>query len=575
MNSITRLLTLLKPQLPLMILGSILAVITVIANISLLAISGWFISMMAIAGLAGVTTNYFTPAAIIRFLAIVRTAGRYAERLLTHRATFNALSALRYYFYCRLEPLLPYYKLHLQTADILARLQQDIDQLDNFYLRVLLPTIVAIVTVPLVCWGISFISPTLVTVVGVMLAFVGVLLPWFMLQLSRHTAKQQTQLGSRLKLELIDGMNAMREMLVYQVSDKYQRSLHSISTHYHASELKLHKLTAIMNAVTFLVINLTVFASLYLLIPQVQQSQLEPQFVASAALLILVCFETVMSMPLALQILPQVQASADRLFEIIDKPVPVNEGTETASVGNIEFSNLSFTYPDAKAPALCDINLTIAPSDKVAIIGASGAGKSTLVNLLMGFWPTESNQLTLNNTDINDLTSESLRTHISLMNQQGHLFHATLADNLRLANPNASEAQIMHACDIAGLTPLVEQLELGLNTWLGETGTGLSGGEAQRLQIAQAILRDAHVMILDEPTRGLDRTTESSVIDKLFNHLSESQDDKAMILITHKPLLLSKMDQIIVMDEGRIITQGTHEELLDNNEYYRQLLNYF
>lgn len=574
MNSLLRLLTLLKPQLPLMLLGSLLAVITVVANISLLAISGWFISVMAIAGLAGVTANYFTPAAIIRFLAIVRTAGRYAERLLTHRATFNALSALRYYFYCRLEPLLPYYKLHFQTADILARLQQDIDQLDNFYLRVLLPTIVAIITVPLVCWGISFISPTLAMVVGAMLIFVGVLLPLFMLKLSHKTAKTQAALGSQLKLELIDGMNAMREMLVYQVSDKYQRSINSISTQYHASEVKLHQLTALMNAVTFLVINVTVFASLYLLIPQVQQSQLAPQFVASAALLILVCFETVMSMPLALQILPQVQASADRLFEIIDKPVPVNEGVEEVTMGKIVFSDLNFTYPDSSTPALQAINLTIAPTDKVAIIGASGAGKSTLVNLLMGFWPTKSGQLTINDVDINKLNTESLRTHISLMNQQGHLFHATLADNLRLANPKATESQMLAACDIAGLTSLIDQLEFGLKTWLGETGTGLSGGESQRLQIAQAVLRDANVMILDEPTRGLDRKTEKHVINKLFNHVSQT-NEKAMILITHKPLLLAQMDNIIVMDGGQIIAQGTHEELLSNNEYYRQLLNYF
>lgn len=585
MNPLVRLMKLLKPQLPLMLLGTLLSIITVMANIGLLAISGWFITIMAIAGLSGVTANYFTPAAIIRFLAIVRTAGRYAERLLTHRATFNTLAALRYYFYTRLEPLLPYYRVNFKSADILSRLQQDIDELDNFYLRVLLPTLVAIVTIPLVGWGVSFISAALAFVIVGALVMVGIVLPIVILLLSKQRAQRQAKLSSELKIELVDGMASMRELLVYQIAGQYQQSINKISEHYHSSELHLHRLHALATALTFLTINATVFASLYLLVPQVQTGNLQPEFVASAALMILVCFETVINMPLACQILPKVNDSAARLFEIIDKPIPNIGGDIAATTGPIKFNGLNFRYPDGHDFALKGINLSIEQGNKVAVIGASGAGKSTLVNLLMGFWPVPpaavnsgiaekvTSGITINDIDLNQLNTESLRGHIALMSQNSHLFHATIADNLRLANPQATEAEMYEVCEITGLMPFINELEDGFNTWLGETGSGLSGGQKQRLCLAQVLLRNSQVLILDEPTKGLDRRSERNIITNLFTQLERSR--QSLLLITHKPLMLQRMDNIIVMDEGKVVAQGDHKTLMESNDYYRSLLNYF
>ena len=573
MKPLWRLVQLIKPQLPLMLLGSLLAIITVLANISLLAVSGWFITTMAIAGAAGVSTNYFTPGAVIRFLAIVRTSGRYAERLLTHRATFNTLAALRYYFYSRLEPLLPYYSARLQAADMLARLQQDIDQLDNFYLRVLLPFILALVSVPLLAWGISFISPALAMFLIVALIFVGVLLPVIMLLVSHKRASQQAMLASQLQISLVDGIAAMRDMLIYQIAQPYQQSMAALSQRYHENQLQLHRLQSLTNAITFLTINTCVFACFYLLIPQVQTGNLTPALVAGTTLLVLVCFETVINMPLACQILPQVHASAKRLFEIIDKPLPRPSGSTAVTTGAIRFTNLSFRYPESDQDALHNINLAIAPGEKVAIIGASGAGKSTLVNLLMGFWPTTPASLTIAGVDINQLCPQSLRQHISLLSQHGHLFHATIADNLRLANPDASEQQMREVCAQTGLLSFIDELPAGLNTWLGETGSGLSGGQSQRLKLSQVLLRHSQLLILDEPTKGLDRQSEQVLIAGLFEHLQTS--GQSMLMITHKPLMLQNMDRIVVLEKGRIIAQGAHTELLAGNEYYRQLLNYF
>ena len=202
MKVFIRLIRLLKPQLPLMLLGALLSVITVLANISLLAVSGWFITLMAIAGTSGITVNYFTPAAIIRFLAIVRTAGRYGERMLTHRATFNALADLRHYFYQQLEPLLPYYRINLRSGDLLARLQQDIDNLDNFYLRVLLPMIVALISVPIVCYALALFS--LAWLMLSALLVVALIFPVISYFASTTLSKEKSHLECHLTEELVN-----------------------------------------------------------------------------------------------------------------------------------------------------------------------------------------------------------------------------------------------------------------------------------------------------------------------------------------------------------------------------------
>jgi len=588
MSVFIRLIILLKPQLPLMMLGALLSVLTIVANISLLAVSGWFITLMAMAGSTGISVNYFTPAAVIRFLAIVRSVGRYGERVLTHRATFNALAYLRHYFYQQLEPLLPYYRLDLRAGDLLARLQQDIDQLDNFYLRVLLPLVVASISVPLVCLALALISPVVALIMATALGVIGLLLPLISFYLAREGAKQKSAVESRLKLELVGAIGAIKELLVYQMSQGVSRTITELSDKFYQLQYQFVKTNAALSAVTFLVTHLVALVCLLYLAPLGSNVAVafDPKIVVAITLLILVSFETVNALPLALQILPQTLASARRLFEIIDRQVPKDHGTVKVVTGDICFNNFSFSYPNQASSTphtpsnvqsnvqlnvLSKIDLTIKIGQKVAIIGASGAGKSTLVNVLMGFWPTAN--LTIADLDLNLIERQSLRDHIALMSQQGHLFDATIGDNLRLANNNASKQQLRDACQAAGLLDFIDSLKHGFDTWLGQTGTGLSGGQAQRLQFSQLLLRPAQVLILDEPTKGLDRRTESMLINNLMAHVTAN--NQTLILISHKPLMLQQMDHIVVLDRGQIIDQGNHAQLEQTNGYYRQLLNYF
>ena len=588
MKVFIRLIKLLKPQLPLMLLGALLSVITVLANISLLAISGWFITLMAIGGITGITVNYFTPAAIIRFLAIVRTAGRYAERMLTHRATFNALAYLRHYFYQQLEPLLPYYQIDLRSGDLLARLQQDIDNLDNFYLRVLLPIFVVLISVPIVCYALASFSIIIAWLMLSALLVVAIVLPLISYFTSKKLAKEKTRLESHLTETLVNGISAIKTLLVYQVGINYQRSVANITQHYYDVRYKLVKINAISNAVTFLFIHLSALACLFILLPALASGEIDSKSLVAIILLVLVSFETVSSMPLAMQLLPQTLASAERLFTIIDKEKPTIDGLKDVHDGDISFDRFTFYYPEQTKASLMDISLSIKKGEKVAIVGASGAGKSTLVNLLMGFWPT-GNSLKSNNKGLlsttnlgtisvageplNELKQESLRHHIALMSQKGHIFDASIADNLRLAKHDATDEEMRNVCKQVNLIEFIDNLPNGLNTWLGSTGIGLSGGQVQRLQIAQVLLQSANLLILDEPTKGLDRNNEQVVMSNLLAHVEHQQ--KSLLLITHKPLMLQQMDKIIVMEQGRIIAQGSHDDLINNNSYYQTLLNYF
>ncbi|TWX72064.1 thiol reductant ABC exporter subunit CydC [Colwellia demingiae] len=595
MKVFIRLIFLLKPQLPLMLLGALLSVITVLANISLLAVSGWFITLMAIAGTTGITVNYFTPAAVIRFLAIVRTAGRYAERMLTHRATFNALAHLRHYFYQQLEPLLPYYRINLRSGDLLARLQQDIDNLDNFYLRVLLPIVVALISVPIVCYALAIFSPSIAWVMLVALLIVGLIFPVISYLASTQLSHEKSHLESHLTEELINGIGAIKTLLVYQVSISYQRSIANITKQYYDVRYRLVKINARLNAIIFLLIHLSALACLLLLLPQLSMGEVDSKSLVAVILLVLVSFETVSSMPLALQLLPQSLASAARLFAIIDKEKPIDIGVEPVKHGDINFENFTFSYPEQKTASLVDVNLSIKAGEKVAIIGASGAGKSTLVNLLMGFWPTgvalssshsptncsssaaesehSKGSITIAGCDLSLIERESLRQHIALMSQQGHIFEASIADNLRLAKHDATHEEMRKVCQLVNLIDFIEGLSKGFDTWLGTSGTGLSGGQAQRLQIAQLLLRSASVLILDEPTKGLDRHNEEQIMSNILAHVKQQQ--RSLLVITHKPLMLEKMDKIIVMQQGKIVAQGNHSQLVSNNDYYQKLLNYF
>jgi len=543
---ILKLLTLTKPHWRWMSTGILLALITTLANIALLTTAGWFISAMAAAGIAGVTMNYFTPAGIIRFLAITRTAGRYAERLVTHNATFLLLTQLRHWFYLKIEPLAPAGLSFYRSSDLLSRLQSDIEQLDKFYLNILLPSIVAIVTVPILFAFLHYFYPLLAYTILAALVTIGIVLPYWVSKKSAQPGALINQQRQELSSAIIDGLQGIRELEIYGASQAQITQIEACSAKLANTQQKLNQVRARSQSGSLFVVNASLWISLMLLALALANSNIAQNHFVMLLLLSLAAFEAVLPLPLAFEQLSSTLNAARRVFSLAEqtplRDEPANPADLSASENDlsIELKSLCFSYPQQTKTAIDNLSLTLLRGEKIAIKGPSGSGKSTLVQLLQGFYPAPANSILIGGVDINHYTGEALRQQLSLVSQQSYLFSASIRDNLLLAKPTASEEQLWQACDIACATQFIKQLPKGLDTWLGETGRGLSGGQARRIHIAQALLKDAPILILDEPTEGLDTITEQQVMRSIW-HLMKG---KSVILITHNTLLLNSVDKI-------------------------------
>lgn len=573
MNDLKRLLSLCAPHLAWMSLGVFLTLITLFANITLLTVSGWFLAAMAVAGLSASSMNYFTPAGIIRFLALSRTAGRYGERLITHEATLRVLGELRVWFFRCLLPLAPAALQQHRSDDIFQRIQHDIDALDHFYLRFLLPVLCALAGVPLVLWAIAHWQPNLAIVDLFGLLAVGLLIPALAFWKSRPLGPQHVRESTLLRHQLIESVQGLGELLVYQAAATQRTKTLQLSQQLNRTQLKQQRIAHASMAASHLCIQLTLWGSLWVLIPLLANGAISAPIGALLSMLILVSFETVTLLPAAIERMPQIMASARRLFSLIDQS-PVRPEPPTPAVPkqfDVHFESVDLRY-EARGPlALREFTLSVSDKEHVAILGPSGAGKSSLANLLTGFWPPSAGSVHLGGLDVSQISGDTLRQHVVLLSQKPYLFAGSIADNLRLAQPEASDETLYDACRQAGIHDTLANLPQGYQTWLGESGLGLSGGQAQRLSIAQAILKDAPIWILDEPTEGLDPATERAVCKALLPLMA----DKTVLLITHRPILLAAVDRVVVMTHGRVDYLGSHTTLLAERPEYQALMRHF
>ncbi|HEX9803568.1 MAG TPA: thiol reductant ABC exporter subunit CydD, partial [Gammaproteobacteria bacterium] len=562
-----RLLRLLKPYWQWMALGILLSFATLLANVGLMAMSGWFIAAMAIAGLAGVSMNYFTPAATIRTFAILRTVGRYGERLVTHEATFRVLAQLRVWFYTRLEPLAPARLQQYRSGDLLSRIRSDIDTLDNLYLRILVPVAVALLGLVGVGLFLSLYHPLLALINLAFLLLAGVGVPALVQWLGRKPGRALVESNAALHATAVDGLQGMGELLVYGAAARQGGQLHGHSRALTDAQWRMSHLSGLSQAALGLSANLAVWLVMLAAIPMLGSGALERPELAMLALFALASFEVVMPLPLAFQMLGQTLSAAGRVFEIVDAepqaPEPSAPSPQPEAFG-LAIEGVGFRYTDSELPALEGIDLALPPGRRVAVVGATGSGKSTLLNLLLRFWDPQAGRITLGGHDLRDYHGEDLRRHIAVVSQGTHLFTTTLRENLRVANPQASEEQLLAALATAQLDEFVASQPDGLDTWVGEAGVKLSGGQARRVAIARALLKDAPILLLDEPTEGLDPATEQELMQALYRLMA----GRTVLLITHRLVGLDAMDEILVLDRGHVAERGSHAELLGAGGIY-------
>ncbi|WP_400234589.1 heme ABC transporter ATP-binding protein/permease CydC [Klebsiella michiganensis] len=561
-------LALYKRHQWLLLLGIVLAIVTLLASIGLLTLSGWFLSASAVVGVAGIYSfNYMLPAAGVRGAAIIRTAGRYFERLVSHDATFRVLQHLRVFTFSKLLPLSPAGLARFRQGELLNRVVADVDTLDHLYLRVISPLVGALVVILVVTVGLSVLDVTLALTLGGIMLLTLLVMPQLFYRAGKPAGESITRLRGQYRQHLTSWLQGQAELMLFNASDRYRQQMEKTEARWLDAQRRQAELTALSQALMLLIGGIAVIAMLWLASAGVGGDTQPGALIALFVFCALAAFEALAPVTGAFQHLGQVIASAKRITQITEQEpevaFPQGEG-QTLDRVSLRLHQVTFSYPQQPSPALEKVSLQIEAGEHIAILGRTGCGKSTLLQLLTRAWDPAEGEILLNNQPLGQFNEATLRRAMSVVPQRVHLFSATLRDNLLLASPGASDARLAQTLERVGLAKLLE--DSGLNSWLGEGGRQLSGGELRRLAIARALLHDAPLMLLDEPTEGLDATTESQILDLL----AEVMREKTVLMVTHRLRGLARFNQIIVMDNGKIIEQGSHAELLaEQGRYYQ------
>jgi ATP-binding cassette subfamily C protein CydC len=548
-------------------LGIAVSIVTVAANMALLAVAGWFIASMAAAGLAGVAMNYFTPAAMIRGLAITRTGGRYLERLITHDATLRLLTGLRVWFYRQIEPLS---MLDLHNGDLLARLRSDIDTLDHVYLRLVTPVVVGLVCLAGAVAVMWLYSPGVAVANLAVLGVAGVALPGLAYRLGQRPGAAAVETAARLKAASVDWVEGLGELTIFGAATAQRQALGALSRDWITHQRTLSRLAGLSSAGVLLLTNLAIVATVFLLVPAIRDGRLQPVDFAPLVMLVMGGFEAVALMPGAWQALGQARAATARLraFEareprVADPAAPAAAPTRDA----IRFTDVGVRHEAGGAWALRDVTLAIAPGEHIAVVGPSGAGKSTFANLLLRLVDIREGNIRWDGRPLAAYRAADLRARLAVVPQRVYLFHTSVRENLLVGRPEATAEQMIAAAEIAGIHDDIMALPDGYDTLVGEEGLRLSGGQIRRVGIARALLRDAPVVILDEPFEGLDRTTAARLWARLARHLAE----RTLIVVSHDMARVRDFARVLVFENGRLVDDGDPDTLAARCPTYRRL----
>ncbi|MFS1949836.1 heme ABC transporter ATP-binding protein/permease CydC [Vibrio lentus] len=550
-------------------LGMLLAFATLSASIGLLTLSGWFISASAVAGLtiARETFNYMLPGGGVRGLAMSRTAGRWGERVVSHNATFKLLTDLRIFFFKKLAPLIPGRISNLRDADLLNRLVADVDAMDHVYLRLVSPVTVGVFGIFFLTLFLMWFDSSLGLILGSILLIMLLVWPILFYKLGKRNGGELTQNKADLRVTTLDWIEGYSELTLFGAEERYRNAILETQQKLMANQFVNANLTGMASAALMLFNGLTLVLMLWLAADGVGGNAPDP-LIALMAFATMASFELLMPIAGAFQHLGQTLSSARRLNEVILSEPEVQFAEEKLDINkplDITFSNVTFNYPDSERSVLNAVDLTIPATHKVAIVGQTGSGKSTLIQLLTRYWDPKKGYISIAGIELTQWNESQLRESISVVSQRVDILNGTLRDNLLIARPEATDDHLANILRDVGLEKLLENN--ALDSWLGDGGRQLSGGEKRRIGIARAILHDAPILLLDEPTEGLDKQTEHSIMTLFEKHF----EGKTVIFITHRLIGLESMDSIVLIEQGEIVEHGSHEKLLNEAGRYFQL----
>lgn len=550
-------------------LGLLLGALAVGCSVGLMAVSGWLISR---ASEQPPVLYLMVAVTATRTFGIGRAVFRYAERLVSHDAVLRMLADLRVSVFRRLERIAPAGLREQRRGDLLARLVADADSLQDYWLRWLLPVGTAVLvgtgSVAFTAWLLPGAGAALA--IGLLAAGVGV--PLVSGACARRAERRLAPARGELATRVADLLTGTAELTVAGAlagrkgaAKESDRTLTGISARGAAA-------TGLGSGLTALVCGLTVVVAAALAADAVHDGRLSGVAMAVAVLTPLAAFEAVNGLAQAVQYRQRVRRSAERIYEVIDAPVPVAEPERPAAVPASPFplrlTGLAARHPGQEQDALRGLDLTLEAGRRIAVVGPSGAGKSSLAQVLLRFLDPHEGTYTLGGTDARTLDSDEVRRMVGLCAQDAHLFDSSVRENLRLARTGASEEQLREALAAARLLEWAEGLPDGLDTLVGEHGERISGGQRQRLALARALLADFPVLVLDEPAEHLDLATA----DALTADLLAATEGRTTVLITHRLAGLEAVDEVLVLERGAVVQRGSYAELAVAEGPLRSLL---
>lgn len=529
-------------------LALVLSLVALAAGIALLGTSGWFITAAALTS-AGLAFNLFAPSALVRGFSFIRILARYGERLSGHDATLRLLAELRGWLFARLFPRLPLADRSLRHGDLVSRLTADVDALDTAFLVAIGPVVAALLIGAALSGVLAWLLPAAALLYGVCFALAVLVVPTGLVLVSRRVGRDVVARAADARAAVLDGIEGHADLVVFGVLATAQTAFNDTAFRLSRARGRLASLAAIAGFAVQALAAMALVGSLWLGLGAFTAGSVDGPILAGLLLAISGSFEATSVIVRSVSKLTTAMAAAERLTAIADTRPAVLDPVAPLVLPDdttITLTNVSFGY--GGPPVLAELELTVAPGEHVAIAGPSGIGKSSLLALLLRLADPQAGAITLGGASLAALAQADIHASMALLSQNSPLFHDTIRANLLIGRPDADDAALWSALSAAGIEPFVRALPAGLDTLIGEGGRTVSAGQARRLCLARVLLSPARILLLDEPTTGLDRHAEVA----FFETLHEAARGRSVIVVTHAAIPEGTMDRVLTMRNGML-----------------------
>jgi ATP-binding cassette subfamily C protein CydC len=535
-----------------MALSVVLLLLTLLAGTALLGLSGHFLTAAALAGTGALGFNFFGPSAGIRALTFVRILSRYGEKLIGHDVTLRIARDLRAWFFARALPLAPLGLGRFRVGDLMARLMADIDAVDGLLVRALGP-LLAVLSLCLLATAVATaVLPLAGVLLLVALALIAALSPWLAARSVATLEGERAEARARLRATVQEGIEGQQDLVAMDATAAWLAALDERSHDVARWEDRRKQRLALATLAHALVTALALPAMLWVLLSALHAGRIGAAAAGGLFFMTVAVLEACAAIAPAWQAWRAATVAAQRLQDVVDRPATdgdANGSRSPAARGPLELRDVSFSWPGTTRRVLDDASLHIAQGERVLVAGDSGEGKSSLLALVLGLQAPQSGQISFAGDDLATLEPAQWHARIAWLPQDAPVFSGSVRENLHLGDPEADDPRLWQA--LAQVKLDARFRETGLDTWVGENGATLSAGQSRRLALARALLRDAPLLLLDEPTEGLDQDTA----DALMRDVAIASGGRSVLIISHAALPDGVVDSRYRLRDGRLLRE--------------------